>query len=359
MAVYRGFRIDERDAQAMTDKVQTAADNALWNALREDGRLECLLCPRHCRMKDGQRGFCFIRRNQGGKIVNTAYATSLGFQIDPIEKKPLNHFYPGTTALSFGTAGCNLGCTFCQNWHLSRAKQVEESSAAVSPEAIAAAAKRHDCKSVAFTYNDPIIWADYAMEVAQACHGRGVKTVAVSNGYMNPEPRRQFYAYMDAANIDLKAFTEGFYRRCCLADLRTVLDTLVYLAKETPVWLEITTLIIPGLNDDPQEMKQQSRWMVKELGEDIPLHLTAFHPTFRMTDREATPPETLMKLRGIAMGEGLKYVYTGNVMSPETQSTYCPQCREMLIERHWHRIAIKGLRDGRCSKCGLFLAGRF
>ena len=193
----------------MTDKVQTAADTALWSAPAKDGRQECRLCPRHCRMKDGQRGFCFIRQNQGGKIVNTAYATSLGFQIDPVEKKPLNHFYPGTTALSFGTAGCNLGCTFCQNWHLSRAKQVEESSSAVSPAAIAAAAKRYDCRSVAFTYNDPIIWAEYAVEVARACHGLGVKTVAVSNGYMEAEPRRQFYAHMDAANIDLKAFTEG------------------------------------------------------------------------------------------------------------------------------------------------------
>ncbi|MDO5295935.1 MAG: AmmeMemoRadiSam system radical SAM enzyme [bacterium] len=343
----------------MTDKVQTAAGKSLWSTLREDGRQECRLCPRHCRMKEGQRGFCFIRQNQRGKIVNTAYATSLGFQIDPIEKKPLNHFYPGTTALSFGTAGCNLGCTFCQNWHLSRAKQVEESSSAVRPEVIAAAAKRHHCQSVAFTYNDPIIWADYAMEVAQACHELGVQTVAVSNGYMEPEPRRQFYAHMDAANIDLKAFTESFYRRYCLADLHTVMDTLVYIKKETNVWLEITTLIIPGLNDNPEEMKQQSRWMVRELGEDVPLHLTAFHPTFRMTDREATPLETLLGLRQIALSEGLKYVYTGNVMSPETQSTYCPRCGELLIERHWHRLEAKKLPNGKCAKCGLALAGRY
>lgn len=343
----------------MTDKAQTLSGKDLWSALREDGRRECRLCPRHCRMKDGQRGFCFIRQNQRGKIVNTAYATSLGFQIDPIEKKPLNHFYPGTAALSFGTAGCNLGCTFCQNWHLSRAKQVEESSSAVRPEAIAAAAKRHHCQSVAFTYNDPIIWADYALEVAKACHELGVLAVAVSNGYMEPEPRRQFYAHMDAANIDLKAFTESFYRRYCLADLHTVMDTLVYIKKETNVWLEITTLIIPGLNDDPEEMKQQSRWMVRELGEDVPLHLTAFHPTFRMTDREATPLETLLELRQIALGEGLKYVYTGNVMSPETQSTYCPRCGELLIERHWHRIEVKKMQNGKCAKCGWALAGRY
>ena len=310
-------------------------------------------------MKDSQRGFCFIRQNQGGRIVNTAYATSLGFQIDPIEKKPLNHFYPGTAALSFGTAGCNLGCTFCQNWHLSRARQVEESSSSVSPASIAAAAKRYDCQSVAFTYNDPVIWADYAVEVARACHELGVKTVAVSNGYMEPEPRRQFYAHIDAANIDLKAFTEGFYRRYCLADLHTVLDTLVYLKKETPVWLEITTLIIPGLNDEPKEMELQARWMVKELGDDVPLHLTAFHPTFRMTDREATKIDTLLKLREIAMKQGLKYVYTGNVMSPETQSTFCARCGQLLIERHWHSIAIKGLQGERCSKCGAVLEGHF
>lgn len=328
-----------------------------WFHRLGNGRLECEVCPRRCRLKDGQRGFCFARQRQGEQIVDTTSCTSLGFQIDPVEKKPLNHFYPGTSALSFGTAGCNLGCTFCQNWHMSRAKEVEASSAPVQPQAIAQAAKRYGCQSVAFTYNDPIIWAEYAIEVAKSCRACGVKTVAVSNGYMSPGPRRLFYEYMDAANIDLKAFTEGFYRRYCLASLKPVLDTLVYIRAHTKTWLELTTLIIPGLNDSPQEMTAQCRWIANELGCDVPLHLTAFHPTFRLTDREPTPLSTLLRLREVALEQGLKFVYTGNVMSPATQSTYCPKCGELLLERQWHRVEVKALRAGRCRRCGEVVPG--
>lgn len=332
---------------------------AAWYQKLSDGRLECNLCPRHCRLREGQRGFCFGRKRQGDALINTAYATSLGFQIDPIEKKPLNHFYPGAKALSFGTAGCNLGCTFCQNWHLSRAREVEDSSMAIRPQNVALAAYRHGCQAVAFTYNDPIIWADYAIDVASVCRELGVKTVAVSNGYMEAEPRRQFYGYMDAANIDLKAFSDNFYRRFCLAAIKPVLDTLIYIKHDTNTWLELTTLIIPGLNDAIAEMEQQCRWIVKELGDDVPLHLTAFHPSFRMMDGEPTPLATLLELRKVALDQGLKYVYTGNVHAPETQSTYCPRCGELLIERCWHDIEVRNMEGGKCSKCACAIAGRF
>lgn len=333
------------------------AEALSWFHHLDNGRLECEVCPRHCRLKDGQRGFCFARQRQGERIVDTTSCTSLGFQIDPVEKKPLNHFFPGSQALSFGTAGCNLGCTFCQNWHMSRAREVEASSAPVKPQAIAQAAKRYGCQSVAFTYNDPIIWAEYAIEVAKACRALGVKTVAVSNGFMSPGSRRCFYEFMDGANIDLKAFTEGFYRRYCLASLRPVLDTLVYIRTHTKTWLELTTLIIPGLNDSPQEMAAQCRWIVSNLGAEVPLHLTAFHPTFRLTDRESTPLATLLRLREVALEQGLKFVYTGNVMSPETQSTYCPHCGELLLERRWHRVEVKALRMGCCGHCGAEIPG--
>ncbi len=330
-----------------------------WSRPLANGRLECLLCPRHCRLKEGQRGFCYIRRREGTRIVNTGINTSLGFQIDPIEKKPLNHFYPTSTALSFGTAGCNLGCLFCQNWHLSRARAVEESSAAANPLDIAKAAKRYDCRSVAFTYNDPTIWADYAVTVARACHELDVKTVAVSNGYIDPEPRAYFYQHMDAANIDLKGFTDKFYRRSCLATLKPVLDTLIYIRQHTKTWLELTTLIIPGLNDSPREMELQADWIVNELGAEVPLHLTAFHPTFQMTDRPATPADTLFALRQVALDRGLLYVYTGNIMSPSTQSTFCPRCGELMIERHWHKVQIKGSRPDICPQCLTKIAGCF
>ena len=333
--------------------------SAKWSKSLADGRLECLLCPRHCRLREGQRGFCFIRKRCEGQLVNTAYRASLGFHIDPIEKKPLNHFYPGTTALSFGTPGCNLGCLFCQNWHLSRAQEAHSGGSNVKPAHIAQAALMNGCRSLAFTYNDPIIWADFALETAEACRELGIKTVAVSNGYMEPEPRRLFYEYIDAANIDLKAFNEDFYRRYCLAHLQPVLDTLVYIKHRTSTWLELTTLIIPELNDSPQEMRRQCSWIVRELGADVPLHLSAFHPSFRLSDRPATPTETLINLRQIALECGLLYVYTGNIHAPETQATYCPKCGEMLIERQFYEVDERALNKGVCQRCGTQIAGRF
>jgi len=334
-----------------------------WHRL-EDGRLQCDLCPRDCRLHEGQRGACFVRMRPQGemsdKIVLTTYGRSSGFCIDPVEKKPLNHFYPGSSVLSFGTAGCNLACKFCQNWDISKSRDVDTLADAASPERLARAALDHGCRSVAFTYNDPVIFAEYAMDVADACREVGVKAVAVTAGYMHDQPRREFYAKMDAANVDLKAFTEEFYFRTCSAHLKDVLDTLAYLEHETDVWTEITTLLIPGRNDSDSEIEAECRWIAKELGPDVPLHFTAFHPDYKMTDIPPTPAATLARARKIALGHGLRYVYTGNVHDPEGGSTYCPHCGGAVIARDWYRILdYKVTEYGRCKQCGGEIAGRF
>ena len=293
-------------------------------------------------------------------MVLTTYGRSSGFCVDPIEKKPLNHFYPGTSILSFGTAGCNLACKFCQNWDISKSREMDRLQDAASPEAIAEAALRLGCKSVAFTYNDPVIFAEYAMDIADACHARGVQTVAVTAGYIHPEPRREFYAKMDAANVDLKGFTDDFYYKLCGGHLQPVLDTLVYLVKETTVWTEITTLLIPGKNDSDAELRAQCKWIHDHLGPDVPLHFTAFHPDWKMTDIGPTPASTLTRAREIARLAGLNYVYTGNVHDETGGSTYCPSCEKAVIVRDWYDIRGYHLgEDGACSFCGARLAGSF
>ena len=330
-----------------------------WHPL-PDGRIQCDLCPRDCKLHEGQRGLCFVRKMEGGKMVLTTYGRSSGFCIDPIEKKPLNHFYPGSSVFSFGTAGCNLACKFCQNWDISKSREVDTMVDRAEPDEIARAAADGGCRSVAFTYNDPVIFAEYAMDVADACHARGLKTVAVTAGYMHDEPRRDFYAKMDAANVDLKAFTEDFYFKLTGAHLQPVLDTLVYLKHETDVWLEITTLLIPGHNDSDAEIEAMCAWLLKELGPDVPLHFSAFHPDWKMTDVPPTPPATLSRAREIALRAGLRYVYTGNVHDTEGGTTFCPGCREPLIVRDWYRIDEYRLTpDGHCPKCGSAIAGRF
>ena len=330
-----------------------------WHKL-DDGRIQCDLCPRDCRLNDGQRGACFVRQRLGEQMVLTTYGRSSGFCIDPVEKKPLNHFYPGSSILSFGTAGCNLACKFCQNWDISKSRDMDRLMDEAGPEDIARAAVEYGCESVAFTYNDPVIFAEYAMDVADACHERGIKTVAVTAGYMHAEPRREFYAKMDAANVDLKAFSEGFYFKLTGAHLQPVLDTLVYLRHETRVWFEITTLLIPGHNDTSEEIAAMSAWIMQELGADIPLHFTAFHPDFKMMDVPATPASTLTRARKIALDAGLHHVYTGNVYDTEGGTTYCPGCRKPLIVRDWHEIlAYRLTQNGHCPDCGAAIAGRF
>ncbi|HTP94431.1 MAG TPA: AmmeMemoRadiSam system radical SAM enzyme [Burkholderiales bacterium] len=330
-----------------------------WHML-DDGRMQCDLCPRDCRLHEGQRGLCFVRRMEGGRMVLTTYGRSSGFCVDPIEKKPLNQFYPGSSVLSFGTAGCNLACKFCQNWDISKSRDMDRLADEASPAAIADAALRSGCKSVAFTYNDPVIFAEYAMDVADACHARGVKTVAVTAGYMHEEARREFYGKMDAANVDLKGFTDEFYVKLCGARLQPVLDTLAYLKHDTDVWVEITTLLIPGKNDSDDEIGAECRWIMRELGPDVPLHFTAFHPDYKMTGIAATPGDTLTRAREIAQWEGLRYVYTGNVFDTAGGTTHCPGCRIPLIVRDWHRILKYRLTpDGRCPSCSTPVAGHY
>ena len=330
-----------------------------WHPLA-DGRLQCDLCPRDCRLHEGQRGACFVRMRQGEQMILTTYGRSSGFCIDPIEKKPLNHFYPGSSVLSFGTAGCNLTCKFCQNWDISKSRDMDRLMDQASPDTIAAEAVKYGCKSVAFTYNDPVIFAEYAMDVADACHTLGVQTVAVTAGYIHAQPRREFFAHMDAANVDLKAFTEDFYFKLTGSHLQPVLDTLIYLQHETRVWFEITTLLIPGHNDSDTEITAMSRWIMKELGPEVPLHFSAFHPDHKMPDVPATPVATLVRARHIALKEGLHYVYTGNVHHTEGDTTFCPHCQAPLIVRDWYVIKQYRLRaDGHCPDCGTALAGRF
>ena len=330
-----------------------------WHML-DDDRMQCDLCPRDCKLHDGQRGACFVRMRQGDQMVLTTYGRSSGFCIDPIEKKPLNHFYPGSSVLSFGTAGCNLTCKFCQNWDISKSRDMDRLMDQASPEAIANAALANHCKSVAFTYNDPVIFAEYAMDVADACHAQGVQTVAVTAGYMHDQARRDFYAKMDAANVDLKAFTEDFYFKHTTAHLQPVLDTLLYLKHDTKVWFEITTLLIPGRNDSNEELTAMCHWLMQELGPDVPLHFSAFHPDFKMKDVPPTPVASLVRARNIALQAGLHHVYTGNVHHIEGDTTFCAQCHAPLIVRDWYLIKKYRLTaDGHCPDCGAAMAGRF
>ncbi len=332
---------------------------AYWHRL-DDGRVQCDVCPRACKLRDGQRGVCFVRAREGDGVVLTTYGRSSGFCVDPIEKKPLNHFLPGSPVFSFGTAGCNLACRFCQNWDISKSKEIDTLADEASPAAIAEAADAHGCRSVAFTYNDPTIFMEYAIDVADACHERGLRTVAVTAGYMCPRPRADFFAHIDAANVDLKGFTEDFYRHTCGAELGAVLDTLVYLRRETDVWLELTTLLIPGLNDSDAELDAMTTWVVEQLGPEVPMHFTAFHPDYRMLDRDPTPPATLTRARRIALGNGVHYAYTGNVHDGDGGSTFCHACAALVIERDWYEIGRYRLDgSGHCEACGTKLPGVF
>jgi len=324
------------------------------------GSVRCTLCPRGCRLAEGQAGFCAVRENHAGRLVLATWGRTTGFAVDPIEKKPLAHFHPGSTVLSFGTAGCNLGCRFCQNWSTTKAKlDLVSSEADWTPARVVDLAEAEGTPGVAFTYNDPIIWAEYALDVAAEAHRRGLFTVFVTNGFVSPAARAEILPHMDAANVDLKAFTEDFYARWTLSHLAPVLDTLEWLARDGRTWVEVTNLIIPGLNDGPEETRALARWLVDHMGRDVPLHLTAFHPAWRMRDVPRTPPSTLSRARDLARAAGLRYVYTGNVHDPEGQSTPCPGCGVTVIERDWHAVRAVRLAGGRCAACGTPIAGRF
>ncbi len=330
-----------------------------WHSLGK-GKIQCDLCPRYCKLSEGQRGLCFVRAVQNGEMVLTTYGRSSGFCIDPIEKKPLFHFLPGTSVLSFGTAGCNLTCKFCQNWDISKSRQFDTLADQASPQMIARAARRSGCASVAFTYNDPVIFHEYAIDVAKACHQQGIKTTAVSAGYVCAAPRAEFYRHIDAVNIDLKAFTESFYHKLTTAHLEPVKETLSYIKHETATWLEITTLLIPGENDSDSELHRLCEWIAEALGPDVPLHFSAFTPSWKMQDKPKTPPATLYRARRIALQSGLHYAYTGNIADPGRESTYCPVCGARVIGRNWYSLSSWELNpDGRCRNCGSKIAGVF
>lgn len=340
-------------------KTSNIVPTKYWTLL-DDGRVQCDVCPRFCRLHEGQRGFCFVRARENDAIVLTTYGRSSGFCVDPIEKKPLNHFLPGSSVLSFGTAGCNLGCQFCQNWDISKSREMDTLASSATPESIARTAKRLGCESIAFTYNDPTVFMEYAIDVAEACRAEGVKTVAVTAGYMCPDPRAEFYRHIDAANVDLKGFTEDFYSKVCAGHLDAVLDTLLYIKTQTKVWLEITTLLIPGENDSSPEIDAMTRWIVDNLGSDVPLHFSAFHPDFKMLDTAATPLSTLIRAREIAMNNGLSYVYTGNVTHPEGGVTLCANCGRGIIARDRYAITAWHLNEaGNCRFCDTPCPGMF
>lgn len=337
----------------------TVVSTKYWHKL-DNGQLQCDVCPRHCRLREGQRGLCYVRQRLDDEVKLVSYGRSSGFCIDPIEKKPLNHFYPGSSVLSFGTAGCNLACKFCQNWDMSKSREMDTLADQASPNHLADAAIKSGCKSVAFTYNDPIIFLEYALDVAAACREGGVNTVAVTAGYVDPEPRAEFFQAMDATNVDLKAFTERFYHKICGGHLGSVLETLEYIKHETDTWLEITTLLIPGENDTDKELHEMCGWIVDHLGTDVPLHFTAFHPDWKMQDIPRTPASTLSRARRIALEHGLRFPYTGNVHDATGSSTYCHQCNALLIERDWYQLGHWGLtEEGSCASCNAPLAGHF
>ena len=338
---------------------KTVVSTRYWHAL-DDGRVQCDLCPRHCRLREGQRGLCYVRQRLDDEVKLVSYGRSSGFCVDPIEKKPLNHFFPGTAVLSFGTAGCNLACKFCQNWDMSKSREMDTLADTASPERLAAAATDMSCRSVAFTYNDPVIFHEYAIDVAAACREQGIKTVAVTAGYIDPEPRVEFFDAMDAANVDLKAFTDRFYHKICGGHLTPVLETLEYIRNETDTWLELTTLLIPGENDSVEELTAMCEWVVERLGPDVPMHFTAFHPDWKMREIPSTPPATLSRARAIARSCGVRHAFTGNVHDSEGSSTWCPDCGALLIERNWYRLGRWGLDEqGHCGHCGAPVPGHF
>lgn len=332
---------------------------ARWWEESKNNKLLCTLCPRYCEIGPGQAGFCYIRQNINGKLYSIGYGRPTGFAIDPIEKKPLNHFYPGTKILSFGTAGCNLGCKFCQNWTTSKAKLDDSNSIIASPEDVVLLAKRYRTPSIAYTYNDPTIFGEFVIDVANLARQENIKSVMVTAGYIDKEARKDIYKNIDAANVDLKAFTEEFYFKNTYSHINYVLDTLMWIKHDTDVWLEITTLLIPGENDSDDEIKKECDWILKNLGDEVPIHFTAFHPDFKMMNKKSTPHTTLINAKSIALSAGIKYVYLGNVHDSKNQSTYCNNCNSLLIERNWHQINLVNLRGSKCKICGNKLSGVF
>ncbi|MDR1485749.1 MAG: AmmeMemoRadiSam system radical SAM enzyme [Planctomycetaceae bacterium] len=358
--------------------------------------MNCTICPRHCFIPAGKSGFCGTRRNSrqnsansttkknnnnndenNGEIFSIAYGKNTGLVVDPVEKKPFYHFYPGSKTLSLGSIGCNLDCKFCQNFSISRS--VDDSILVESsPSDVVNAAKQNGCRSIAFTYNEPVIWLEYVIDIAKEAHKAGLLTVAVTNGYISQEWREKFFENIDAANVDLKSFSDNFYREYCSASLEPVKETLCYLAQKNKIanknvsgincndnsirgtWFEVTTLLIPELNDSERETAELSDWFFANLGAEVPLHFSAFRPADRMRTIPPTPPKTLFRSRNIATAAGLKYVYTGNINDPEGQTTFCPQCKQSIISRNRFNVTEYLIDEDQCCRyCGQTIAGKF
>ena len=346
------------DRHMIPKDLQDVAPARWWTKTGADS-VQCVLCPRQCRLREGERGFCFIRHNLRGEL-RTRYGYVSALAIDPVEKKPLYHFFPGTQALSLGTIGCNLGCVFCQNWGISQPSDPGALHKKYPPAQVAQSAHETGCQSVAFTYNEPIVSAEYVLDAANACHQLGIKTVAVTAGYISAPARRDFFAVMDAANVDLKSFSEHFYKKLCQAALDPVLDTLRYLRNETQVWTEITNLLIPDENDAEDELRRMCDWILMNLGSEVPVHFSAFHPDFQMTRHRPTPPPSVKKARRIALEAGLRYVYTGNIVDVEGSTTFCHHCRKALVRRQGYEVVEDHLRGhGQCVFCHTRCAGHF
>ncbi len=337
----------------------TEYKEAKWWKEGKNGKIICTLCPRYCELWEGQKGFCYIRENINGKLYSTGYGRPTGFGLDPIEKKPLFHFLPGTSVLSFGTAGCNLGCKFCQNWTMSKSKLEDVNALYATPEDVVKLAMQYNAPSIAYTYNDPTIFGEYVIDISRIAREAGIRNVMVTAGYIDKEARKDVYKFIDAANVDLKAFSENFYGKLTLSHIAPVLDTLRWIKNETDIWLEITTLLIPGENDSDDELKAMANWIVENLGDEVPLHFTAFHPDFMMRDKSPTPHSTLIKARKTALNAGIKYCYVGNVHDNEGETTYCPNCGKPLIQRDWHSVYENNLVAGKCPVCGTTIAGVF
>ena len=331
-----------------------------YQTILKDEKIRCTICPRKCVLSDGQEGFCRVRKNVNGEITLTTYGYNTGLAIDPVEKKPLYQFYPGTQVLSFGTFGCNMGCLFFFYFQTTKIKSDCRLLNKTTPEEIVQIAKKYSCKSVAFTYNDPVIFFEYAIDTARLCRQEGIKTIAVTSGYINPEPAKEFFKYMDAANIDLKGFSENFYRKNCMAHLAPVLDTIKYAANETDCLIELTTMLIEEENDSDDMIKKECEWILENLGDCVPLHFSAFFPRYKFSDRKQTDFSTLLRAYSIAQKAGLKYIYTGNLTNTETSSTYCKNCSRAVIVRNGYRLIEYNLdKKGSCRFCGTKCDGRF
>ena len=323
----------------------------------ESDAVDCFLCAQRCRIKPGKRGKCGVRQNDGGTLFSLVYEQIIAQHVDPIEKKPLFHFHPASRSYSIATAGCNFRCLFCQNADISQLPRQQHliPGRRVPAEDIVREAVQSGCATISYTYTEPTVFMEYALDVAERAHEAGIGNIFVSNGYMTAEAMEVLAPRLDAANVDLKAFTDEFYHEQCGARLQPVLDTLRRM-KDCGIWLEVTTLLIPGLNDDPGELRELARYLVS-LGPETPWHVSRFHPTYRLLDRRPTPVETLRMARRIGLEEGLHYVYTGNIPGDEGESTFCHSCGELLIERFGFSTRIRSLKGGSCSRCGAAVAG--